>query len=81
MKVEVIEGYTEEFSFERQTSLDIKIDGETEFSIYELSDCPEDATFSRDLSDCNGIPEMLRKAYYAGKAGEEFSVQYLTEEE
>lgn len=81
MIVEVTEYYTKEFGFERQTSLDIDIDGKRAFSIYEFTDCPEDATFGRDLGYCNSIPELLRKAYKAGKAGEEFLVQYLKDEE
>lgn len=80
MKVNVIEYYTEEYGFERQTSLSIEIDGETVFGINELCDCPEDATFGRDLSDCNNIPELLRRAYEAGKAGEFFEIEYIQED-
>ena len=80
MKVKVTEGYTEEYGFERQTSLYIEIDGKRVFRIYELCDCPDDATFGRDLSDCNNIPELLRRAYEAGKAGDSFEIEYAQED-
>ena len=80
MKVKVTEDYTEEYGFERQTSLSIEIDGKTVFGINELYECPEDATFGRDLSDCNRIPELLRKAYEAGKAGDNFEIEYVQED-
>lgn len=36
MKVKVIEDYTREYGFERQTSLSIEIDGKHVFGINEL---------------------------------------------
>lgn len=82
MKVVVKEGISaHEYTYGSQTSLDIEIDGKGVFSMYELCECPEDATFARDLADCNCIPSLLQKAYNAGKAGEEFSIEYLTEED
>jgi hypothetical protein len=66
--------------FERQTSLCVKIDGKRVFGINELCECPEDATFERDLSDCNNIPELLKRAYEAGKAGDFFEIEYVQED-
>ena len=81
MKVVVTEDFSKEYGLENQLSLYIEIDGKRVFRIRELCDCPEDATFGRALSDCNSIPSLLQKAYNAGKAGEEFSIEYLTEED
>lgn len=81
MKVQVSEYYTEEYGFNRQTSLVIKIDNKQVFSVNELCECPEDATFGRELSDCNNIPELLRKAYEAGRTGDTFEVEYIEEDE
>ena len=41
---------------------------------------PEDAVLYRDLSCVYSIPDMLKEAYEAGKAGEEYSIEYSTEE-
>ena len=81
MKVQVQEYYDNSYDFERQSSLVIKIDGKRVFGISELCECPEDATFRRDLSDCNNIPSLLRRAYESGKNGEEFEIEYIKEEE
>lgn len=81
MKVEVIEENSKEFGYEYQNSLEIKIDGGSVFNMHNLCECPEDASFERDLSDCNYIPELLRRAWEAGKACEEFSIEYIQEDE
>jgi hypothetical protein len=39
-----------------------------------LSECPEDANLGRDLKFVYGIPDALRLAYEAGKAGEPFDL-------
>lgn len=77
MKVQVIEYYTEEYRFNRQSSLVIKIDNKQVFGMNELCECPEDATFGRELSDCNNIPELLKRAYEAGKSGDSFVIEYI----
>lgn len=81
MKVQVQECYDNSYDFERQSSLVIKIDDKRVFRMNELCECPEDATFGRDLSDCNNIPDLLRRAYEAGKNGELFEIEYINEEE
>lgn len=81
MKVQVQEYYDNRYDFERQSSLVIKIDDKRVFGINELCECPEDATFGRELSDCNNIPDLLRRAYEAGKNGDYFEIEYIKEEE
>ena len=81
MKVQVQECYDNSYDFERQSSLVIKIDDKQVFEINELCESPEDATFGRDLSVCNNIPDLLRQAYEAGKNGDYFEIEYIKEEE
>jgi hypothetical protein len=47
------------------------IDDKEMLSIYDLSDCPEDARIGRDLVDCNRVFDFMKRAYLAGKNGEE----------
>lgn len=55
-------------------SFEISIDGRTKFYMGVASDCPEDHTFGRDLSDVFDIPALLQLAYDAGTRGEEFVI-------
>lgn len=59
-------------------SLDIVIDETTKFRVYH-SDSPEDNNLSRNFADCHDIPELLMKAFEAGKRGEEFEIEYIHE--
>lgn len=81
MKVQVQEYWDKSYGFDTQTSLVIEIDGKSVFRMNELCESPEDATFGRDLSDCNNIPSLLRRAYEAGKNGDYFEIEYIKEEE
>lgn len=58
-----------------QDFLTIEIDGKKEFHVYEGA--PEDATLYRDFADCNLVPELMRKAYEAGKNGEDFTIEKI----
>ncbi|MFS0562558.1 hypothetical protein AB1K91_17670 [Terribacillus sp. 179-K 1B1 HS] len=51
---------------------EVKIDGwvAAEFSDGE----PEDANIMRDFSGVKSIPELMKRAYEAGKRGEEFEI-------
>lgn len=40
-----------------------------------LCECPEDAIIGRDLISCNTIISYMKKAYNAGKNGEEFVIE------
>lgn len=53
--------------------LTIEIDGKRVFEVYDGES--EDANLMRDFNDCFKIPDLLRSAYEAGKAGEDFSVE------
>ena len=81
MTIQVKEYYDNSGGFRRQGSLVIKIDDKQVFSINELCESPEDAIFTRDLSDCNRIPGLLRMAYEAGKNGDFFEIEYIEEDE
>lgn len=63
-------GYDYEFE-----SLEITIDDYMNFHVYN-SDNLEDNTLSRNFSDCYDIPELLKRAYLAGRKGEEFNIIY-----
>ena len=66
----------EEDEYGEFASLSIEIDDKTKFSVYH-SDSPEDNNLFRNFSDCYDIPSLLRKAWQAGKNGEEFEIEYL----
>jgi hypothetical protein len=57
------------------------IDDEEECSVYPLCECPEDATIERDLISCTDIAGFMRRAYEAGKNGEEFVITSEPDEE
>lgn len=73
MKVTVVETISDDFTYE---SLEITLDGKTKFHVYS-NDAPEDNTLSRNFADCYDIPELLRKAWEAGRNGEKFEVEYI----
>jgi len=56
-----------------RNGLDIYIDGKCWFSIWEGE--PEDMTLWRDLRDCYKIPELMRRAYDAGKMDDDFEIE------
>jgi hypothetical protein len=68
MNVEVINWEFEDW----RAGLEIKIDGQTEFSVSEGE--PEDATLGRDYNDCCKIPNLLILAHESGKRGEELII-------
>ncbi len=65
--------------YENVEGLEIKINGERAFSIFEGE--PEDMTIGRNLSGVYSIVGMMKKAYEAGKAGEAFEVETINESE
>ena len=65
--------------FDHGDFMSIKIDDKQVFSIGD--GCSEDMTMSRDLNDCYHIPDLLKRAYEAGKRGEEFNIETVHEEE
>lgn len=70
MKIKVIEGANNgQATWQRML-----INGEEVLSVYPLYECPEDAIIGRDLVSCDEVVNFMRRAYEAGKNGEEFSV-------
>ena len=61
-----------------RTQLEILIDGETAFDVADGE--PEDSNLSRDFNSCYKIPELMRKAYEAGKNGETFEIEETEED-
>jgi hypothetical protein len=57
--------------------LSILINDKKVFSVTDNE--PEDSNLSRSFSDCYSIVDLMEKAYLAGKNGEEFIVEELTE--
>lgn len=70
MKIKVIEGANND----QATWQRMLINGEEVLSVYPLYECPEDAIIGRDLVSCDEVVNFMRRAYEAGKNGEEFSV-------
>jgi hypothetical protein len=66
-----------------ELGVEVSIDGKEAYSIGNLGECPEDANLVRDLNFALDVPELLRKAWEAGKAGEPFelTVEEMTREE
>lgn len=72
MKVKVITE-SDNWGYE---ALMIVVDGDDVFSVSTSPDSPEDNCLSRDLSDCFKIDDLMKLAYEAGRAGEEFTVEH-----
>ena len=71
MKVEFITRTAEEIeSCDYRDAVYIKINDERVFNVFDGE--TEDANLSRDFSDVYKIPELLKKAYEAGKNGESY---------
>jgi len=51
----------------------IFIDGKKVFRVHDGEH--EDNSLGRNFSDCFGIPELMRKAWEAGKNGESFELE------
>ena len=52
----------------------MKVNGEKVLRISCLSECPEDASLERDLNFVYDIPDLMKRAWEAGKNGEPFEV-------
>ena len=52
----------------------LQINGKEQLWVYNMGECPEDANVVRDLSFVYNITSMMRRAYEAGKNGEEFEI-------
>lgn len=78
MRVVVAHECSDDFTYE---ALEIVIDDTYNFSVYHSDDSPEDNTLYRNFSDCFDIPNMLQRAYEAGRRGEPFEVEYCGEED
>ena len=53
----------------------IVIDGKQCFSVHDGE--LEDANLCRDFNDCWKIPELMERAFNAGKNGEKFEIENL----
>lgn len=76
MRVIVTHERSDDYMYE---GLEIVIDDTYKFSVSHSEDSPEDNNLHRNFADCYDIPNMLRKAYDAGKRGEEFDIEYTNE--
>ena len=61
-------------------SVTLQINGKDQIHVCNLGECPEDANVVRGLNFIYDIPSMMKRAYEAGKAGEEFEIIEETEE-
>ena len=80
MKVEM-KSLTDE-AFERRDYrdiLEIDIDGKCVFSVHDGE--PEDANLNRDFNHCWNICDLMKKAYNAGKSGEDFELSHILQDE
>ena len=79
MKVIVTRTIRNEYGFDEEVGYTVETP-KNSISIYNMNECPEDATLSRDLSDIYTVEDMIQEAYEAGKRGEEIKFEYITEE-
>lgn len=59
--------------FDYQDCIKILIEGEEVFYVHDGDS--EDNSLSRNFLNCYSIPDLLKKAYQAGKAGEDFLIE------
>lgn len=59
------------------------INGEEVLTVAPLCECPEDAIIERDLVSCSEVARFMKRAWAAGRRGEDFSISTIfdTEEE
>ena len=79
MIVKIVERVENEYGFDETVGLSIETPN-NRCGLYNLNECPEDATLNRDLSDIFNVPAMLQEAYNAGKAGEDLVFENSSEE-
>ena len=77
MEVKLTHGTT----YDDMATLQIDVNGRNVLSVSPLIECPEDFYLESDLGFAYDIPDLMRMAYEAGKAGEEFTVIELDESE
>lgn len=80
MKVIIEETERNEFGYKYISGVTIGT-STRELTFYDLSECPEDATFNRGLSDIFRIEHLLEDAYNAGRNGEELIISHTKGEE
>lgn len=80
MKVEITEGFSNEYGFEMLTSFQLKTPTRRIYA-YDMNECPEDATLSRDLSFVFSIEDIIREAHEAGTKGIPLEFIYTKEVE
>ena len=80
MKVSTI-SLTEE-AVERRDYRDMYVIEINDKKVFSVSDGePEDSNLRRDFSDVYSIPELMQKAYDAGKRGEEITFEQIEVDE
>jgi hypothetical protein len=57
------------------TREEMGIDGKEVLHVYPLCESPEDAIIGRGLVSCSEVAEFMKKAYDAGRRGEEFDIE------
>lgn len=73
MKIKIISA-TDGDGYERQ---EMEIDGKDVMYVGPLCENPEDAIIGRSLVSCEEVADLMKKAYDAGKRGEEFSIETI----
>lgn len=76
MKVKVTDRVFDED--EMRMEFNVEVDGNE--AVRFLDGEPEDANLSRDFSGVYSIPSLMRRAYNAGKNGEDFTIEYTESE-
>ncbi len=63
--------------YDGRDSYEIEVDGEVEIRVGRPE--PEDATLTRDLSFAYSIVTLMKKAWEAGKRGEDFTLETVAD--
>ena len=80
-KVTVSEYKRDEYGFDMLISQTIITNKGKRFTLRDLTECPEDASFSRDIPNASEVISLMKLAYQAGKDGLKFETKYVKEDE
>lgn len=77
--IETHEFYNSDHEDASQVTVEVIRDNGDEYSVSIGEGEPEDMYLFRDLSDAYSISDLIKLAYEAGKAGEEFNYELIEE--
>ena len=80
MRVIITESISNEYGIKETSAYSVKTPKHL-MGLYNMYECPEDATLNRDLGCIFCLPNIIKEAYEAGKNGEELVFENVVEED